>query len=675
MKSKKYISIIILLAFVVHLFMPIAIASNTQVEEAQEAEKETTEEATKETIQEHNKEEKIEQQNKSEEITKEEIQEENETNYSTKTMEQVPMQQISTTGITLKDGIYKIKANVGTNMYLDIDGGSKEPGANLQIWSKSDVDQQKFKVTYLNNGYYKITAVHSGQVLDVNDAEKTNGTNVKQYTDTGSDAQQWTIKKEGDYYTLVSKCNSLNLDIAGGASQEGTNVQMYEGNGSDAQKFKFEAIEDSQEVSPKPGDKEVLPNPDEEQNQKPSEDLAKTLEEGTYKIKANVGTNMYLDIDGGSKEPGANLQIWSKSDVDQQKFKVTYLNNGYYKITAVHSGQVLDVNDAEKTNGTNVKQYTDTGSDAQQWTIKKEGDYYTLVSKCNSLNLDIAGGASQEGTNVQMYEGNGSDAQKYTFEKVDATTPVEPPKEPQEEPKVPTEPEQEPANLADGAYQIKSKLNGGRVIDVQNAGKNDKQNVQIWDNCDVKQQKYHIKNVGDGYYSIRAVHSKKALDVTGGAKENNTNVQQYTYNGTDAQLWKIVKNTDGSYSFISKCNDLYLDVQDAKGNNGDNIQVYQRNDAQDAQKFEITPTTYQEIDNGIYEIQLANVPNKVLDISEGSKEDSASLQIWDRANVGQQKFYVEYNNQEKTYTMEAIHSGKLLDVQNGSKTDGTPVQQ
>ena len=31
---------------------------------------------------------------------------------------------------------------------------------------------------------------------------------------------------------------------------------------------------------------------------------------GTYRIKAAVGSNMYLDIDAGSKSNGANLQIW-----------------------------------------------------------------------------------------------------------------------------------------------------------------------------------------------------------------------------------------------------------------------------------------------------------------------------------------------------------------------------
>ena len=561
----------------------------------------------------------------------------------------------------LKEGTYKIKANVGSNMYLDIDKGSLEPEANLQIWEKSDVQQQQFRVTHLDDGYYKIVAVHSNCSLDVHNAGKINGTNVKQYTDTGGDAQEWKIEQVNGGYSIISKCNGLYVDINGGCSANGTNVQMYQGNGSDAQIFEFEEIGEITEQNPN-------------SSESPKPDLSCDLKDGTYKIKAGVGGNMYLDIDGGKTTDNANLQIWSASDVAQQKFEVTYLGNGYYKIVASHSKKVLDVNNGGQTNGTNVKQYQDYGSDAQQWKLKKDGEYYTLVSKCNNLNLDIAGGAANNGTNVQMYAGNGSVAQKFKFEKVDATTPVEPPKEPQEEPKVPTEPEQKPANLPDGSYQIKSKLNGGRVIDIVDGKENDGQNVQIWDNYDVKQQKYHIKNVGDGYYSIRAVHSKKALDVTGGAKENNTNVQQYTYNGTDAQLWKIVINTDGSYSFISKCNGLYLDVQDAKGNNGDNIQVYQRNDAQDAQKFDITPTTYQEIDNGIYEIQMAKNANKVLDIDGGSTADGAKVQIWDRSQVNQQKFEVIYNN-DKTYTIKAVHSGKVLEVPDGKPELSKQIQQ
>ena len=91
------------------------------------------------------------------------------------------------------DGIYYIKSKVGSNMYLDISGGSKDDGANVQIWEKSDVDQQKYEIKY-SDGYYTIKPIHSKKVLDVACGSNANGTNVQQYSSNNSDAQKWTIK-------------------------------------------------------------------------------------------------------------------------------------------------------------------------------------------------------------------------------------------------------------------------------------------------------------------------------------------------------------------------------------------------------------------------------------------------------------------------------------------------
>ena len=72
---------------------------------------------------------------------------------------------------------------------------------------------------------------------------------------------------------------------------------MYEGNGSNAQKFKLEKVE-------KPTCKQVL-------------------KDGVYEIRTALNSNKVLDISGGNKNDSANLQIWSTSNVQQQKFQVT----------------------------------------------------------------------------------------------------------------------------------------------------------------------------------------------------------------------------------------------------------------------------------------------------------------------------------------------------------------
>ena len=565
----KKISILILIVFLVNCIMPVALAvdanevveNNTTVEDEIEngstPEPTTSTEATtspeptestepsKEPVPTESIEPSIEptETEEPQEEIQEEVEEEN----------QIMLTAAGTQ--TIPDGKYKIKANVGSNMYLDIDAGSQSNCANVQIWQKSRVPQQEFQVTYLNNGYYSITAMHSQKVLDVSNGGMSSGTNIWQYQSNNTDAQQWVIKEVGNRkYNIISKLNGLCVDVYGAYGSNGTNVQTYQGNGSAAQQFTFEEVKEWQ---PK-----------------------RTIKDGVYKIKANVGSNMCVDIDAGSKANEANVQIWSSNNVEQQKFQVTYLNNGYYKIIALHSGKALDVNNGGTANGTNVKQYSDTGSTAQQWVIQESGQhegYYNVASRCNNLCLDIAGGIANNGTNVQMYDYNGTEAQEFKFDEVENVEAT--------------------YTIAEGTYKIASALNENQVIDVDAGSHADGANVHIWQNQNVRQQIFSVKRIGGGLYTIEIPYSNKVLDVNNGGQTNGTNVKQDKANNGNAQKWIIKESEEktGYYYIISKCNGIYLDVADGKANNDANIQMHEKfQDDSTRQLFKFIPYSSQE---------------------------------------------------------------------------------
>ena len=114
----------------------------------------------------------------------------------------------------IEDGIYEIETKIDSNMVIDISEASTKDGANVQIWERSNVYQQRFQLTYLGDGYYTIKSVKSGKMLDVEYASKENGTNVWQYESNSTDAQKWEISKSDDgFYVLKSKCNELVLTI------------------------------------------------------------------------------------------------------------------------------------------------------------------------------------------------------------------------------------------------------------------------------------------------------------------------------------------------------------------------------------------------------------------------------------------------------------------------------
>lgn len=134
------------------------------------------------------------------------------------------------------------------------------------------------------------------------------------------------------------------------------------------------------------------------------------------------------------------------------------------------------------------------------------------------------------------------------------------------------------ADLKDGWYQIHSAINTDYVIDVYGGFTDNCTNIILYRNQMSLNEVFLIQKQGNGYYTIKALHSGLYFDVEGGTQ----NVIQYTLNGetgSDNQLWKIYKTSDGYYRFQSKATGMYLDCNGCVAENGTNIQVWESNDS------------------------------------------------------------------------------------------------
>ena len=78
----------------------------------------------------------------------------------------------------IEDGIYMILSAINSNLAITVKDSSNSNMSNVEVVNAQNMMNQKFKITYLDNGYYKIEAIHSGKVLDVYAALKENGTNA-----------------------------------------------------------------------------------------------------------------------------------------------------------------------------------------------------------------------------------------------------------------------------------------------------------------------------------------------------------------------------------------------------------------------------------------------------------------------------------------------------------------
>lgn len=155
------------------------------------------------------------------------------------------------------------------------------------------------------------------------------------------------------------------------------------------------------------------------QDYKITSDIGKTIPEGEYRIVTAVNETKGLDVENGSLESHANIQIFSNLSYPNQTFLLTYLDNGFYTIANSISKCVLDVAGDTYINNTNVQQFTANGGPNQEWMIKQTGDgYYYIVSRTNGLALDVTNGEDRDGANVAVHTQNQATAQKWKLRRV-----------------------------------------------------------------------------------------------------------------------------------------------------------------------------------------------------------------------------------------------------------------
>lgn len=530
----------------------------------------------------------------------------------------------------ISDGTYKIESALAKNKVLDVQNANANNFSNVQLYDFNNGLGQKWNVKHLGNNYFLITsALNDNYSLDVASASKENGANIQLYSSNNTDAQKWLIKYAGDgYYYIVSKCSGKYVDISGANTLNGTNVQMYYGNGSNAQKFKFIEIIDAKQ----------------------------TIEDGTYTISSTLNNNRVLDVAGMNSNNNSNVQLYDNRQLWSQRWNIKYVGDGYYSITTfLDDNKNLDVTGAGFKNGTNVQLYQSNGNDAQKWIIKEDGNgYYNIISKIDNMYVDLTNGYSYNNTNVQIYHGNGSSAQKFKFNKVSSD------------------------KLADGIYSINSLLNENMVVSANSDIALNGANVSLKNNKALNNQKWYVKHLGKGLYTLTsALGGNKVLDVFENRKTNYTNVQIYQSNNTEAQKWFINSNLDGSYSLIAANSYLNLDVSGGKTNENTNIQIYQGNNS-NAQKFKFNETTeniYQRsYEDGYYNIYSALNLNKSIDVAGARKANGTNVQLYQNNSNLAQLWYLKYIKDGLYSVSSAMNLNTVLDVQGGGTVNGTNVQ-
>lgn len=401
------------------------------------------------------------------------------------------------------------------------------------------------------------------------------------------------------------------------------------------------------------------------------------IPDGKYVISSMLNSKYVLDVKNASTSNNANVELSTfNNETDKQAFIVSHDAQGYITFTNAKSGKVLDVSGGKAGNNKNVQQYESNGTRAQKWVVKKSNHGYMIISALDSnYVLDVSGGKANIGTNIQLYSGNGSDAQNWNIEKF--VSKYE---------KLDTLASENKNVLANGNYVISSVLNSNYVFDVSGASVKDNANIQLYQNNDSNAQQFIVTHDSQGYVTFTNAKSGKVLDVSGGKTGNNKNIQQYASNGTRAQKWVVKKDGNG-YNIISALDSSYvIDLSGARVVNNRNIQLYTYH-ATDAQRWTFTKYVSKEeklnslaqsnrnvLADGTYRICNALNSNYVLDISSGSVNNNANVQLYSQNGSNAQAFKVTHDS-NGYITFTNVKSGKVIDVSGGKVANNRNIQQ
>lgn len=307
-----------------------------------------------------------------------------------------PPQTDKYTVFTIPNGWYEIAPLANENMRLDVDDSKEGNGVNIKLFTRNGHTAQRFYVRNLGNGYFTMQTGCNGYV-DLKYGETGNGTNIWQYEKEAANGKCQKFRairrnnESGVYIEPMIK-QGLAITCVNHSAAPQTNIVIWTRENSNYQKWKF--IQTGAVMLPV------------------------NVKEGLYSIQPMCAPNTELTVSGASKNLSTPVIIYSQNSANQttkshQKWYVTSVGNGYYKITAENSGLALNNHNGANVNGNPISIYTYSGY-CQEFRFYDAGNgYYIIQPKNVSGVLDVVGGGNANTTRVQLYQYNGSAAQKW----------------------------------------------------------------------------------------------------------------------------------------------------------------------------------------------------------------------------------------------------------------------
>ncbi len=147
--------------------------------------------------------------------------------------------------VALAKGTYVIRTALNTKLAVDVDGNGTADGTNIQLWGFNDSDAQKFRITPVGGGYYKILGKGSEKALEIAGGVPNNCQNVQLSTYRGTAGQLWKFLDAGGGYCYIRNKLGLNMDVISEIAEDGESIGVFQQTTFRCQKFKLCQVSNS----------------------------------------------------------------------------------------------------------------------------------------------------------------------------------------------------------------------------------------------------------------------------------------------------------------------------------------------------------------------------------------------------------------------------------------------
>ncbi len=282
---------------------------------------------------------------------------------------------------------YKL-TNKHSGKVLDLENGNTADGSNIQQWSALGGSPQEWRIIAEDNGYCRIVSMaDESKCMSVQKNSAEDGLNVELQAYTGADNQLWKLVQDGGYYGIVSKCSGdkAGLDVYDWSIDDGGNINQWEYWGGDCQMWSITP------ARPK-------------------------VNSGSYTLR-NVNSSKWIAAESsGNVIQSDNADVWN----------ITENSDGTYSLLN-SSGKALTVEKGDATDGNNISVSDSNSSEAQKFTIRctKDGSYVLLTAASNNEScVDVFNISTESGANICQWDYWGGDGQRFVIEPASAKKSV-----------------------------------------------------------------------------------------------------------------------------------------------------------------------------------------------------------------------------------------------------------